>query len=131
MQRRAFVRTGLAAALLAPASLSFSTCTRAVPTAAPRRRLASDVVRLSSNENPLGLPQSARRAIIDMLSEGHRYPRLNRDVVARLALKHAVAPNNIVLGNGSAEILQMTVQAMAVGNPRVRVVIPDPTFEQV
>ncbi|HEX6308700.1 MAG TPA: aminotransferase class I/II-fold pyridoxal phosphate-dependent enzyme [Longimicrobiales bacterium] len=126
MQRRAFVRTGLAAALLAPG----------VPLAgygAPvrtRPRSPADPVRLSSNENPLGIPESARSAIIDALAQGHRYPQLNGELRTRIAAKNGVETANIVLGNGSAEILQMTVQAMSVGG-NVRVVLPDPTFEQV
>ncbi|MGH7448265.1 MAG: pyridoxal phosphate-dependent aminotransferase [Longimicrobiales bacterium] len=129
MQRRAFVRTGLAAALLAPAT-SFPDRAHALDLRT-RRRSPADPVRLSSNENPLGVPDSARAAIVDAIAQGHRYPRLNNQVRARIAEVTGVAPENVVLGNGSAEILQMTVQAMLVGGHNVRVVLPDPTFEQV
>jgi histidinol-phosphate aminotransferase len=131
MQRRAFVRTGLAAALLAPATtLPFPASANALDLRTRRRSIA-DPIRLSSNENPLGVPDSARAAIIDAIAHGHRYPRLNSDVRARIAEINGVTPQNVVLGNGSAEILQMTVQAMLVGARNVRVIIPDPTFEQV
>ena len=129
MQRRAFVRTGLAAALLAPAA-SFPASAHALDLRT-RRRSPADPVRLSSNENPLGVPDSARAAIIDAIAQGHRYPRLNSDVRARIAEVNGVAAENVVLGNGSAEILQMTVQAMLVGGRNLRVILPDPTFEQV
>jgi histidinol-phosphate aminotransferase len=88
-------------------------------------------VRLSSNENPLGVPESARAAIIDAIARGHRYPQLNGNVRARIAALNGVDAQNVVLGNGSAEILQMTVQAMLVAGGDVRVILPDPTFEQV
>ncbi len=123
MERRAFVRTGLAAALFAPGTLS-------LPEIARRTDAPVKLARLSSNENPLGPSAAARRAIIDMLGEGNRYARRNGEMIARLAAKHAVRPEHIVLGNGSTEILQMTVQAMSVERP-ARVVIPDPTFEVV
>jgi histidinol-phosphate aminotransferase len=129
MQRRAFVRTSLAAALLAPAA-SFPAGAHALDLRT-RRRSPADPVRLSSNENPLGVPDSARAAIIDAIAQGHRYPRLNSDVRARIAEVNGVAAENVVLGNGSAEILQMTVQAMLVGGRNLRVIVPDPTFEQV
>lgn len=127
MQRRSFVRTGLAAVLLTPAA---SLPLHALDSRRRSRLRRADPVRLSSNENPLGVPDSARDAIIDAIAQGHRYPQLNGELRTRIATKNGVEPSNIVLGNGSAEILQMTVQAMSVGG-RVRVVLPDPTFEQV
>lgn len=118
MERRTFFGTALAAALL-PREFAW-------PEQAP------GVIRLGSNENPLGVPESAKRAIIAAFTEGSRYPRENRDVAhARVAVKHNVRTGNIVLGNGSNEILQMVVQALVVKQPGARVVIPDPTFEDV
>jgi histidinol-phosphate aminotransferase len=132
MQRRTFVRSSLAAALFAPATLTLPDIARA---ATGRRGgaagTAADPIRLSSNENPLGVPDTARDAIIDALGHGHRYPALNQTVIARIAALNNVRPDNIVLGNGSAEILQITVQAASIGSARTRVVIADPTFEQV
>jgi histidinol-phosphate aminotransferase len=130
MERRAFVRGGLASAFLAPGLLSFPDAALGMARRGGAAGTQADPIRLSSNENPLGIPDSAREAIIDALSAGHRYPRLNGDVAERIAAANGVRPENIVLGNGSAEILQMTVQAVSVGD-RARVVIADPTFEQV
>lgn len=134
MKRRTFVRSTVASALLAPGMLSIPDLAAAAP--APNRRGArrgtqADPIRLSSNENPLGVPDSARQAIIDAIANGHRYPQLNREVAVRIAAKDGVGAASIVLGNGSAEILQMTAQAVSVGGARARVVIADPTFEQV
>jgi histidinol-phosphate aminotransferase len=128
MERRSFVRSSLAAALFAPGALSLPDLAHA----ATRRRSAADPIRLSSNENPLGMPEAARKAIADAIVPlGNRYPNLNGEVVTRLAAKLGVARENVVLGNGSSEILQMVVQAMSVGGQNVRVVIPDPTYESV
>jgi histidinol-phosphate aminotransferase len=128
MERRSFVRSSLAAALFAPGALSLPDLAHATP----RRRSAADPVRLSNNENPLGMPEAARTAITDAIVKlGNRYPNLGGEVVTRLSQKLGVARENVVLGNGSSEILQMVVQAMSVGGQNVRVVIPDPTYESV
>lgn len=87
-------------------------------------------LRLNSNENPLGLSPAARKAILDNLSEANRYPRDVRvAMVEALAALNGVKTENIVLGAGSTEILQMTVQALA--GPDVPLVLADPTFEDV
>ncbi|MEJ2187118.1 MAG: histidinol-phosphate transaminase [Gemmatimonadota bacterium] len=129
MERRHFLRTGLATAALA-------TLPRRVLAADPLAGLlnvrASDdgPLRLNSNENPLGIAPSARSAIIDKLVDANRYPGAEkRALVARIAAMHGVQPENIVMGNGSSEVLQMAVQMLAA--PGTRLVIPDPTFEQV
>jgi histidinol-phosphate aminotransferase len=72
----------------------------------------SDIVKLASNENPLGTSPKALAAIREALGELHRYPdgsgfRLRRSLAAR----HGVAIDQIILGNGSCEILEMLARA--------------------
>ena len=87
-------------------------------------------VRLNSNENPLGISEAAREALAEAIVLANRYPAdQNREFVARLAAAHEVADNQVVLGTGSAEVLQMAVQAYAA--PRARLVMADPTYEAV
>jgi histidinol-phosphate aminotransferase len=90
----------------------------------------TDVLRLNSNENSLGLAPSARQAIIDDIVEANRYPRAARgSLVEALSDRHDVPAERLVLGNGSTEVLQMSVQALgAAGAP---LVLADPTFEDV
>ncbi|MFN3566180.1 MAG: histidinol-phosphate transaminase, partial [Burkholderiaceae bacterium] len=38
---------------------------------------ASEIVKLASNENPLGMPESARRAIVAAMDDLGRYPDSN------------------------------------------------------
>jgi histidinol-phosphate aminotransferase len=52
-----------------------------------------------------------------------------RALTEALARKHGVSEDQIVLGNGSTEILQMGVQAFM--DPQLRLVSPVPTFEDV
>jgi len=72
----------------------------------------SDIVKLASNENPLGTSPKALAAIREVLPELHRYPdgsgfRLRRALAAR----HGVTIDEIILGNGSSEILEMLARA--------------------
>ena len=132
MRRRDFVRTGLtltAAGLGAPAALDAAD--QRVPFRMGRRFPPPDgIIKLSSNENPLGLCPAARRAVIDGIAEANRYPgALRRELVEALAAKHGVEPDNIVLGAGSTEVLQMLVQATAAANAII--VLAEPTYEDV
>ena len=87
-------------------------------------------LRLNSNENSLGLAPSARQAIIDDIVEANRYPRAARgSLVEALSDRHDVPAERLVLGNGSTEVLQMSVQAL--GAPGAPLVLADPTFEDV
>jgi histidinol-phosphate aminotransferase len=88
------------------------------------------VVRLNSNENPLGLSPSARMAVERAIPEANRYPDAARGELAEaLAAKLGVMADNIVLGNGSTEILQIIVQSS--NAPQGTLVLADPTFEAI
>jgi histidinol-phosphate aminotransferase len=72
----------------------------------------SDIVKLASNENPLGTSPKALAAIHAALPELHRYPdgsghRLRRAIAAR----HGVGLDQVILGNGSCEIIEMLARA--------------------
>lgn len=125
MQRRAFLQTGVAAAVWGAGA---ATLDPEPATAWPERR--SGPLRLNSNENPLGIGPAARRAIATTMAEANRYPRERRtDLIEALARRHGVGPEHIVLGAGSTEILRIAVHALApVGG---RLVVADPTFEDV
>jgi len=74
---------------------------------------ARDIVKLASNENPLGMPESARRAIIAAMDELGRYPDSNGFALkAALSSKFGVPPDWITLGNGSNDILELAAAAM-------------------
>ena len=63
-------------------------------------------IKLASNENPLGPPASAVAAIKDAAGNIHRYPDGGGFVLSRkIAEKTGVLPENIVLGNGSDDII--------------------------
>jgi histidinol-phosphate aminotransferase len=70
------------------------------------------IVKLASNENPLGVPQSAQRAILAALPELGRYPDSNGfELKAALSAKYGVAADWITLGHGSNDILELAAAA--------------------
>ena len=71
-----------------------------------------DIVKLASNENPLGISPKAEFAIQEALLDIARYPDGNsfalRDAVSK---KFNVKPEQIVFGNGSNDILELSARA--------------------
>ncbi|MGA9756411.1 MAG: histidinol-phosphate transaminase [Desulfobaccales bacterium] len=73
----------------------------------------TDAIKLASNENPLGPSPLALAAIRDSLGTLHRYPDshayyLKDDLARHLGL----APQQLILGNGSDEVLDLLVRAL-------------------
>ncbi|SAK94470.1 aminotransferase [Caballeronia arationis] len=72
----------------------------------------ASIVKLASNENPLGMPESAKRAMTLAIDELGRYPDSNGfELKAALAERYGVPPEWITLGNGSNDILEMAAHA--------------------
>ncbi len=72
-----------------------------------------DIIKLASNENPLGMPETAQRAIAAAVSQAARYPDgsayLLKDALAR---RLGVEPAWITVGNGSNDLLEMAAAAV-------------------
>jgi histidinol-phosphate aminotransferase len=72
----------------------------------------ADIVKLASNENPLGISPKAQMAIDEAVHDIARYPDGNnfalRNVVSQ---KFAVIASQIVFGNGSNDILELAARA--------------------
>jgi histidinol-phosphate aminotransferase len=72
----------------------------------------ADIVKLASNENPLGMPESARQAMLKAMAEIGRYPDSNGfDLKAAISAKYDVPQDWITLGNGSNDILELAARA--------------------
>ena len=70
------------------------------------------IVKLASNENPLGMPESARQAIARAAADIGRYPDANGfDLKAAITAKYGVPQDWITLGNGSNDILELAAHA--------------------
>jgi histidinol-phosphate aminotransferase len=81
----------------------------------------SQLVELGSNENPQGPSPRARDAILAELHALHRYPDpLGGNLKHALATRHGVDVQQVLLGNGSHELLMQFAQVFA--GPGVEVV---------
>jgi len=71
----------------------------------------SSSVKLASNENPLGPSPKAVGAIRERLDQLHLYPDGDCFYLKRsLATKLGVAPDNLLFGNGSNEIIELAAR---------------------
>lgn len=69
------------------------------------------IIKLASNENPLGMPESAKQAIQEALDETGRYPDANGFILKKaLSERYAVPPDWITLGNGSNDIIDLAAR---------------------
>jgi histidinol-phosphate aminotransferase len=67
----------------------------------------ADIVKLASNENPLGPSPKAIEAMSDALARSHFYPDGGGWALRNaIAEKNGLARGNIILGNGSNEIIE-------------------------
>ena len=67
------------------------------------------IVKLASNENPLGMSPKARAAVIAAVSGLERYPD-NHDLTRLLADRLGLGMENVVLGNGSNDVLDLAAR---------------------
>jgi histidinol-phosphate aminotransferase len=67
------------------------------------------IVKLASNENPLGMSPKARAAVEKAISGVERYPD-QFDLIAKVAERAGVAQNQVVLGNGSNDVLDLAAR---------------------
>jgi histidinol-phosphate aminotransferase len=102
----------------------------AAPAPAAAAPAAEAMLRLSANENPYGPSPAAFRAMTDAFRLAYRYPDESTDLaVGDVARYHGIPPDQVLLGDGSAEILKLAASAYA-GNGR-KLVMADPTFEAI
>ena len=75
----------------------------------------SKVVKMASNENPLGVSPLVKEALGLHAGTAFRYPQGgNPRLVAALARTHGVSPDQVVVGNGSDEIIDMLIRMLLV-----------------
>ncbi len=86
-----------------------------------------NAIKLASNENPLPPSDRVQRAILAALNHLNRYPDGSGFYLRQaLAKKHGASPDQIVLGNGSNELIELLVRAFL--RPGDEAVVPHPSF---
>jgi len=87
----------------------------------------SNAVKLASNENPLGFSPMVKDAVNHHLKDMNRYPESSAyDLVQGLSKKFKVGTDNIVVGNGSDDIIALLAHGFL--NPGEEAVMPLPSF---
>jgi histidinol-phosphate aminotransferase len=87
----------------------------------------TDAVKLASNENPLGPSPKALEAARRVLTDANRYPDgAAYDLRAKLAAKHSIGMDEILLGAGSNELLDLAVRTFC--TPEQHIVFAEPSF---
>lgn len=84
-------------------------------------------IKLASNENPIGPSPEALRAIEKILPNIHRYPDGSGFYLKKTIAEYFnLRPQNIILGNGSNEIIELSVRTFL--NPGDETVMADQSF---
>ena len=93
--------------------------------------VTGQVVRLSANENAYGPSARALKAMTDSFHIACRYPdEHNNLLVDKLAKLNGVNRDEILLGDGSSEILKLCAETFT-GKERGPLIAADPTFEAI
>ena len=84
-------------------------------------------IKLASNENPLAPSDRVQRAIIAALASLNRYPDGSGFYLRQaLAKRHGVSPDQVILGNGSNELIELHVRTFL--KPGDEAVVPHPSY---
>ena len=84
------------------------------------------VYKLASNENPLPPPEDLVAALQSHLPKINRYPSYTHPVVQAASRYYQVDPPQVVLGNGSSELIDKLMQAY--GEPGTSILTSETTF---
>lgn len=87
----------------------------------------NDILDFSANINPLGTPKGVLTAMVNAVSEVDKYPDYKcRALREAIAERECVSPDNIICGNGAAELIYSALYAL---RPQ-RVLINKPSFSE-
>ncbi|MBC2704040.1 histidinol-phosphate transaminase [Desulfobacula sp.] len=87
----------------------------------------TNVIKLASNENPIGFSPKVYDAVTKNMKDMNRYPESSAYLLCnKLAQKFHIAPGNIVIGNGSDDIIALLAHGFL--NPGDEALMPLPSF---
>ncbi len=89
----------------------------------------SGIIKMASNENPLGPSNEVRQVIMQAIERVAYYPDANNYQLKNvLADELGVTPENLLLGNGLDDVNRILAETFL--EPADETIIPDPTFSQ-
>jgi histidinol-phosphate aminotransferase len=87
------------------------------------------VVKLASNENPLGASPKAIAAIVEFANQIHRYPDSSAaDVRIKLAEHFQLVPEQFIVTNGADELITLISEAYL--EPEDEIIVMRPSFSE-
>jgi histidinol-phosphate aminotransferase len=88
-----------------------------------------EIIKLASNENPLGCSELAKKSIIEYLNEPSLYPDGNcTELREKLSLKFNLNPDQFIFGAGSDEVIGLIAKTYVTQGDEV--ITCTPTFPQ-
>ena len=92
-----------------------------------RAEAGIEILDFSANINPLGMPESVRRAVTENLSAAEHYPDPEcRKLKQALAKRHGIQMEHLICGNGGAELIYRLAYAL---RPK-KALLTAPTFAE-
>lgn len=89
--------------------------------------LSGDILKLASNENPLGASPHAVKAMSEKIDDSFLYPDDNCYYLKqRLSQKSNIPVSNVIVGSGSVELIELIFKAYV--NPGDQVIMSEPSF---
>lgn len=86
------------------------------------------VIKLASNENPLGPSPKAVEAVREAAAQLHLYPDASSYALKQaISACHGISPDHLMLGNGSDDLIHYLCQCFLEG-PDTQMMMGDPSF---
>lgn len=85
-----------------------------------------EILRMMSNENLLSPSETVLDAVAQAARLGNLYPGSAEDLRKKLAEREGLSADQVVLGNGSTDVINFTINTFV--TPGDEVIIPVPTF---
>ncbi len=80
----------------------------------------ADIVKLASNENPWGCSPRAQKAVAERAWQMYRYPDDTMTALkTKLAKRFGVAPENLIVGAGSDQVIEFACHAKLYGGAKI------------
>jgi histidinol-phosphate aminotransferase len=85
-----------------------------------------ELKRMMVNENPIPPSEKVIQAIVEAARLGNRYPDSGPRIRAKIAKRYDLGPENVYIGHGSSEIIDLIMRLFV--TPGDEVLLPNPTF---
>ncbi|MBC3795939.1 pyridoxal phosphate-dependent aminotransferase [Acetobacterium tundrae] len=86
-----------------------------------------EMIDFSVNINPLGIPETIKKKLIDGIDELVKYPEITgRSALIKISQDLGVFPENVILGNGAIELIYLFSRSNGPG----KALIIQPTFNE-